>query len=55
MKVESKLWMIAFIYMIFIIAITLMLNSCSSSRKCHTKGVYVSKSIKRAQAKPNAH
>jgi len=55
MKVESKLWMIAFIYMIFIIAITLMLNSCGSSRKCHTKGVYVSKSIKRAQAKPNAH
>jgi len=55
MKAENKLWIVLSIYMIFIVAITLMLNSCGSSRKCHTKGVYVSKSIKRAQAKPNAH
>jgi hypothetical protein len=55
MKVETKLWVVASIYMIFIITIAFMLNSCGSSRKCHTKGVYISKDIKRAQAKRNPH
>jgi hypothetical protein len=31
------------------------LTSCAASKSCHTKGYYVSKSIKKAQAKPNAH
>jgi hypothetical protein len=33
----------------------LAVTSCATSKSCHTKGYYVSKSIKRAQAKPNAH
>jgi hypothetical protein len=55
MKKENQLWIVFSIYAVFIIAITVMLASCASSKSCHTKGVYVSKSIKRAQAKPNAH
>ena len=31
------------------------LTSCGSARGCHTKGVYVSKSIKKAQSKSHAH
>jgi hypothetical protein len=55
MKFENKAWIIASIYTVFIIAIAIMLNSCASSHGCHSKGVYVSKSIKKAQSKPNAH
>ena len=39
-----------------IMIITLMsITSCATSKSCHTKGAYVSKDVKRAQAKPNAH
>ncbi len=55
MKYENKAWIIASIYTVFIIVIALMLNSCGSSKSCHSKGVYVSKSIKKAQSKPSAH
>jgi uncharacterized lipoprotein YmbA len=40
--------------LIMIIAL-MSITSCATSKSCHTKGYYVSKSIKRAQAKPNAH
>jgi len=49
-SIESLAWLIA---TVLLIAITL--SSCGSSRGCHTKGVYVSKSIKKAQNKPHAH
>lgn len=49
-QIESIAWLIA-----SVLLISIMLSACSSSRKCHTKGVYVSKSIKKAQSKPNAH
>lgn len=55
MKTESKVWTILSIYAIFAFIIAMMLTSCGTSKSCHTKGVYVSKSIKRAQAKPHAH
>jgi hypothetical protein len=55
MKVENKFWAMMSIFAVVATVITLMLSSCASSKSCHTKGVYVSKSIKRAQAKPNAH
>ena len=49
-SIESAAWLIA-----TVLLIAVMFSACSSSRSCHTKGVYVSKSIKRAQSKPNAH
>lgn len=49
-QIESVAWLIATVLLIAVI-----FSACSSSRSCHTKGVYVSKSIKRAQSKPNAH
>ena len=44
-NIQSTAWLIATILLISII-----MSSCSSSRGCHTKGVYVSKSIKKAQS-----
>jgi hypothetical protein len=39
-----------------VILITLVsITSCATSKSCHTKGVYVSKDIKRAQAKPRSY
>ena len=55
MKNESRLWTVLSVYAIFAFIITMMLASCGTSRSCHTKGYYVSKSVKKAQAKPNAH
>jgi hypothetical protein len=55
MKKENQFWMVMSIYAVFIIAISIMLSSCGSGRSCHTKGVYVSKSIKKAQSKPRSH
>ena len=55
MKKENQFWVVMSIYAICIIAITVMLSSCGSAKSCHTKGAYVSKDIKRAQARPHAH
>lgn len=52
MKTENKLWRLMTIYAVSIITIAIMLTSCGVSHTCHTKGVYVSKDIKRAQNKP---
>jgi hypothetical protein len=49
-QIESIAWLIA-----TVLLIAVMFSACSSSRSCHTKGVYVSKSTKKAQSKPNAH
>ena len=43
-NIQSTAWLVATILLISII-----LSSCGSSRGCHNKGVYVSKSIKKAQ------
>jgi hypothetical protein len=55
MKTENKFWAMVPIFAVAITVITLMLTSCASSKSCHTKGAYVSKDVKRAQAKPHAH
>lgn len=55
MKVETKFWTMMSIFAVVIAAITLMLSSCASSKSCHTKGVYISKDVKRAQAKPKSY
>jgi len=55
MKNESRLWTVLSVYAIFAFIITMMLASCGTSKSCHNKGYYVSKSVKKAQAKPNAH
>lgn len=55
MKNESRLWTILSVYAIFAFMIIMMLSSCATSKSCHTKGVYVSKSVKKAQSKPHAH
>ncbi len=44
-----------YLYTMIVIIVFLFLTSCGTSKQCHTKGVYVSKDIKRAQAKPHAH
>lgn len=44
-----------YLYTMIIIAVILLLTSCGSTKSCHTKGVYVSKSVKKAQSKPHAH
>ena len=41
-----------YLWTIIVITIAIMLTSCGVSHTCHTKGVYVSKDIKRAQNKP---
>jgi hypothetical protein len=38
--------------LIIIIIIGITAASCGTSKQCHTKGYYVSKSIKKAQQKP---
>lgn len=40
---------------LLIITALIFLASCGTAKSCHTKGYYVSKSIKKAQAKPHAH
>jgi hypothetical protein len=40
---------------LFILFTIVALTSCATSKSCHTKGFYVDKSVKRAQAKPHAH
>lgn len=40
------------LYILFFYGLGLALTSCATSHGCHTKGVYVSKSIKKAQSKP---
>ena len=37
---------------VLIILIGFIATSCSTQRACHTKGAYVSKSVKKAQNKP---
>jgi hypothetical protein len=54
MKRQASVGMYYLYTMIIIIAV-LFLTSCGSAKGCHTKGHYVSKDIKRAQAKPHAH
>ena len=44
-----------FLYTFIVAMIIAALTSCGSTKSCHTKGVYVSKSIKKAQSKPHAH
>lgn len=44
-----------YLYTFIIVIIIAALTSCGSTKSCHTKGVYVSKSIKKAQSKPHAH
>ena len=39
------------LYVLFIYGVVLALTSCGTSHGCHTKGVYVSKDIKKAQNK----
>ena len=41
---------LTFVYILLIYGLSLVITSCATS-KCHTKGVYVSKSIKKAQNK----
>jgi hypothetical protein len=48
--IESTAWLVATVLMIAV-----MLSSCGSTHGCHSKGAYVPKSIKKAQAKPYAH
>ena len=40
---------------LFIIFTIAALTSCATSKSCHTKGVYVDKSVKKAQAKPKSY
>jgi hypothetical protein len=42
---------ILFLYALFIYGLSLAITSCATSHGCHTKGVYVSKDIKKAQNK----
>jgi hypothetical protein len=42
---------IMLLYVLFIYGVALALTSCGTSHGCHTKGVYVSKDIKKAQNK----
>ena len=44
-----------YLYTMIVIIAVLFLTSCGSAKSCHTKGHYVSKEVKRAQAKPHAH
>jgi hypothetical protein len=44
-----------YLYTMIAIVVVLFLTSCGSAKSCHSKGVYVSKSVKKAQAKPHAH
>lgn len=44
-----------YLYTMIVIIVALFLTSCGTAKSCHTKGVYVSKSIKKAQSKPHAH
>ena len=44
-----------YLYTIMVVIVILFLTSCGTAKSCHTKGVYVSKSIKKAQSKPHAH
>jgi hypothetical protein len=39
------------VYVLFIYGVAMALTSCATSHDCHTKGVYVSKDIKKAQNK----
>lgn len=55
MKTEEKVWTVLIVYGLVAFTLVMMLISCKTSQGCHTKGVYVSKSIKKAQNKPNAH
>jgi hypothetical protein len=48
--IESTAWLVA-----TVLLIAVMLSSCGSTHGCHSKGAYVPKSIKKAQAKPYAH
>ncbi len=43
---------ILFLYALFIYGLSLAITSCATSHGCHTKKVYVSKSIKKAQSRP---
>jgi hypothetical protein len=40
--------------LIMIIAL-MSITSCATSKSCHTKGIYVDKSVKKAQAKPRSY
>jgi hypothetical protein len=51
MKNICKFWVLLPVCAIFIVAT----SSCASSKGCHTKGVYVDKSVKKAQAKPKSY
>ena len=44
-----------YLYTMIVIIAVLCLTSCGSAKGCHSKGHYVSKDIKRAQARPHAH
>jgi len=55
MKVENKFWAMMSIFAVVLTIVTLMLTSCASSKDCHTKGVYVDKSVKKAQSKPRSY
>lgn len=44
-----------YLYTMIAIVVVLFLTSCGSARGCHTKGVYVSKNIKKAQSMPRSH
>lgn len=50
---KEKVILIAF-NMLFIYGLSFTVTSCASAR-CHTKGVYVDKSIKKAQSKPRRY
>lgn len=52
MKTENKIWTLMTIYAVSIFAIVILLTSCGSAKTCHSKGHYVSNSIKKAQSKP---
>jgi len=55
MKVENKFWAMMSIFAVVLTIVTLMLTSCASSKGYHTKGIYVDKSVKKAQAKPKSY
>jgi hypothetical protein len=55
MKTEEKIWTVLIVYGLVAFTLVMMLISCKTSQSCHSKKVYVSKSIRKAQNKPNAH
>lgn len=50
-KKEKIGMMLMYSFVLSVVITSLLLTSCGTSRGCHTKGVYVSKDIKKAQNK----